>query len=720
MTLAIHCIGCNKAFNIPPDIYERRVAGKIVTLKCKQCGNPIRIDARDEATKAAEQGIAQPEVAKAEVPKPEVPKPEAAKPEAAKPEAVAAKKPWVNTAGKQATDAKSSKATNPAIPAVAFKTTTKLAEKPPQVAPKPAEKAAPKPTATVAKPAAPATVAKPAATATAAKPAEPFVSAKKTSLGLPLREPLTPAATKPTQLASPKVTTERAPTPFAQSSYRRPTPAASPSAIRASRPPPDPDPDPLPQVARTPEPQAKKAPPPAPQRAAQAAKPVAAPPPDPIEQVPSVPPPPSSGPPLESLWAVDLPGSDAELPNDKLIAAIQEGRVSGETLVWRIGMSDWQSVKSLDVLRAHLPPPPPPPPPPKESALPWMEEPAAVPFEDEDDFDDEPTVAFQNPAAVFESREKPKPPPLAAASPKVAPAPPPARPHAVSEESITRTQTDIFGHVAQQAVPESQDALRALNALRTLNADHRPMSAPAPLPSASVTTARTPSAVAQAAPIESIRPDFRASGKKKLVFAALTVLVVAGAVAAIRLNSSSEESAPSTLPTPAEVTTPIATGKVDGAGKVDRAELKRGTPPPSPEVTRNPDTTDTPPPDAPATDPKPPADTKPGANDFLSAFSQAAGKADLGARAPKRFDPADALRAVKARVPFAKHCAAAKGVQGTAQIAVSFAPDGRAVNVQITGEGLNEIRRCLNDAMLGARMPAFTGTTSAANLTLSL
>jgi hypothetical protein len=45
------------------DIYNRRVAGKVVTIKCRQCGTPIRVDGRqisiprDEAREIIEEFV---------------------------------------------------------------------------------------------------------------------------------------------------------------------------------------------------------------------------------------------------------------------------------------------------------------------------------------------------------------------------------------------------------------------------------------------------------------------------------------------------------------------------------------------------------------------------------------------------------------------------------------------------------------------------------------
>src|SRR5450755_4102782 len=44
MPFPITCTACGKIFSIADDVYERKVKGRVVTIKCKQCGAGIRID----------------------------------------------------------------------------------------------------------------------------------------------------------------------------------------------------------------------------------------------------------------------------------------------------------------------------------------------------------------------------------------------------------------------------------------------------------------------------------------------------------------------------------------------------------------------------------------------------------------------------------------------------------------------------------------------------
>ena len=45
MAFPVTCPACGKAFQLADDIYERKVAGKVVSIKCKQCHSGIRVDA---------------------------------------------------------------------------------------------------------------------------------------------------------------------------------------------------------------------------------------------------------------------------------------------------------------------------------------------------------------------------------------------------------------------------------------------------------------------------------------------------------------------------------------------------------------------------------------------------------------------------------------------------------------------------------------------------
>src|SRR3954470_16242929 len=44
MPFPITCTACQKTFSIADDVYERKVKGRVVTIKCKQCQAGIRVD----------------------------------------------------------------------------------------------------------------------------------------------------------------------------------------------------------------------------------------------------------------------------------------------------------------------------------------------------------------------------------------------------------------------------------------------------------------------------------------------------------------------------------------------------------------------------------------------------------------------------------------------------------------------------------------------------
>jgi hypothetical protein len=44
MSFPITCTACNKTFTISDEIYEKKVAGRVVTIKCKSCSAGIRVD----------------------------------------------------------------------------------------------------------------------------------------------------------------------------------------------------------------------------------------------------------------------------------------------------------------------------------------------------------------------------------------------------------------------------------------------------------------------------------------------------------------------------------------------------------------------------------------------------------------------------------------------------------------------------------------------------
>jgi len=44
MSFPIHCDGCGASFKLPDSLYEKKVKGKAVTIRCKHCGGEIFVD----------------------------------------------------------------------------------------------------------------------------------------------------------------------------------------------------------------------------------------------------------------------------------------------------------------------------------------------------------------------------------------------------------------------------------------------------------------------------------------------------------------------------------------------------------------------------------------------------------------------------------------------------------------------------------------------------
>ncbi len=62
MSFPITCTACNKTFTVSDEIYEKKVSGRVVTIKCKACGQGIRVDGTKSA-RAIAAPAAEPEVA---------------------------------------------------------------------------------------------------------------------------------------------------------------------------------------------------------------------------------------------------------------------------------------------------------------------------------------------------------------------------------------------------------------------------------------------------------------------------------------------------------------------------------------------------------------------------------------------------------------------------------------------------------------------------------
>ncbi|MEO7037533.1 MAG: GYF domain-containing protein [Polyangiaceae bacterium] len=76
MPFPITCAACQKAFSIADDVYERKVKGRVVTIKCKQCQAGIRVDGTKETPVFSLADDVRPQPVAAAAPAPAVAEPE--------------------------------------------------------------------------------------------------------------------------------------------------------------------------------------------------------------------------------------------------------------------------------------------------------------------------------------------------------------------------------------------------------------------------------------------------------------------------------------------------------------------------------------------------------------------------------------------------------------------------------------------------------------------
>ena len=44
MAVVVVCTSCGKRLSIPEALYEKKVRGRVVSITCKVCGNPVKVD----------------------------------------------------------------------------------------------------------------------------------------------------------------------------------------------------------------------------------------------------------------------------------------------------------------------------------------------------------------------------------------------------------------------------------------------------------------------------------------------------------------------------------------------------------------------------------------------------------------------------------------------------------------------------------------------------
>jgi Meckel syndrome type 1 protein len=387
MPFPITCTACQKTFSIADDVYERKVKGRVVTIKCKQCQTGIRVDGSRDFTPARATDAATPPLATTAAAPIPVGEPAlvAAAPVAADaevtPTPTATDVAPVASANKVAAAASTNKApplastTNTAAVASASKaasSATAGGNKAAAIAgaakaastPTSATKAAPvasatnaqaagvpltAPASTTTKSASTATAAKNAPAATAAKNAPIATTAKSAPIGANAKgAPITLAA-KAAPLATPTRAVARATGGV----------AVAAGAVSKVEPAPEPESSALGATPKAPTASVPKStsagwgalteiPP----LTSPAAAPAALAPPSAVS--PTL---------IETLWAVEFPdGADRELTLSGIARELAAGAVSPSSLVWREGMDEWQELRQVPELLALTAPPKPPPP----------------------------------------------------------------------------------------------------------------------------------------------------------------------------------------------------------------------------------------------------------------------------------------------------------------------------------------------------------------------
>jgi hypothetical protein len=409
------------------------------------------------------------------------------------------------------------------------------------------------------------------------------------------------------------------------------------------------------------------------------------------------------------------------MPLEGVLSLLRAGRATAETLVWRLGMAEWTPLGQVAELSAHLPRPaagrtatPAQPEPADDDILDALEA-GAVPIEGFDDEDDEPTSMFQT---------GPRMPPRR-------PAPARRALDSLHEDSITRTQTDLTQAVGPVDVAAAGEALATIEALKDLAAARQPKAAlvpppfppaaaPAALGAAPVASVATPAPrapapftearLAAAAPTLGDEPSFRPARGKVLVMLGAALAAVALVVVFLaRSGGEADVTVPAPGPTAASVVPAPAQEAAATQGAQAPQEPARAE---DPEVTEAASPPPTASPAAALRDQESPA---PKGDGFLGLFEQAA-RGSGAVSAP--FDPKAALAALKARTPFARRCAEARGLSGTALVAVTFAPSGEVEALEVSGEELGPAQRCISDAMRKATVPRFSGESATASLSL--
>lgn len=727
MPFPITCTACGKTFSIADDVYERKVKGRVVTIKCKQCQAGIRIDdtahGASEADEPEPVSVVQPEPVPAAAPKP-APEPKPAPVAEAKPAPAPEPKPAPVAAPVAAPKAAPVAEPRPApAPAAAKPAAAPVAARAPQpaatVKATPAAKAEPAKAEPAKSPlgAAAAPKAAPAAAAVAKAPvaggatrtplagaakAQPAVAKAATPAAeakaqvLPPRSPtlLGINAPKPEQVAAAAAgLATRTPVAAAQ---RAQTAASSPKALGSLK---------GASATATPLTTAAKAEP--------APKPTATPEP----------------PRAEVLWAVDYPdGQDRELTAEQVQSELAAGAINETTLVWREGMAEWLELGQVPELLAPAPPPPRA----KAASAPAL---AARPSMDSAATLD---LGAQRPRAAS-SPNLPEPRPRAASSPHL-PEPPPVRPRlpsaplmperAQSSPSLPEPAPErpkappapTFPGAAPAPIAKAAPAFTPFDApieapklaigaqpLKGLGAPSFP---PAPPVAAGSAPAAAPFAAAPfaVAPSTVGLDEYPKKSRAPLIIGVVVVLALLGGGAFFLMKSGDAPPAPAPIsalpPSPPPTSGATSTGAPSTPSGSDTAPSGDGTSSSSRTALEPPST-------GPATTPN---------AGFAELFANGARRADEKHGPTQRFDEKAAKAAVTTAASGVGVCRERGGPSGKATVVVTFDPSGKASGATVSDPPFagTSSGACIATVLKKASVAPFSGLPGSVTKTISI
>jgi hypothetical protein len=766
MPFPLTCPSCGKGFQLADEVFEKKVSGKLVSIKCRQCQAGIRIDATNPSavkvlgavTADGTKSVPPPghdQLKKAE-PAPKKGEPSKTPDPARAPAPLRPKQPTLI-----GMELHGSQPPPPGTVALQDLPGWSDLPAPPEIPPAPVAAAPPAAVPAVAPepkaPPAPALKDPPKAAAPAAK-LEPKVEAKvppKTEPKPAIKaqvQPAAPAAKEeaPPAQAVPPVPKGEAlktaalrggPTAARSLSDIKPAPQkASTLGVKpAATATPVATPKAAPVAAKTPAVVAKAAPTVAATPATPATKTVTPETPKPAAV--------SAKASLEDepRWAVDSQsGDDRELSDAEMFAEIAAGRILADTLVWHEGMDEWLEVEKIPNLARHLPKPPEPqrlkspelpgPPRARQASAPIL---GMTP--------DAPDLSTPRAAPVGKTLTLPKaapPPPPAAPAPPRFPSPPLALP--ATRVAPASPAPSPFDDAKPAAAPSPAATL--------------PLAPPPPPPPAPPPAAPSPP-MAPATPVFSApglippppapaRPEARVT-PAPAEFVQTPAFVQApappSAFGSAAANAMGARATPFAAPSPAGDTVfpptrsklPLIVGAVLLIGGGVAAAVVLGgkpAPPPLPTViptqpspaatpaeTAAPAATQESPAEAPTTAPAPvPGGPAPASGDFASLFA----KGVTGANVPKstdRFDASLARKAVTALLPAVAACKVAGSPAGTASLSVTFDPTGRASNATVSPPFAGtSTGTCIIQELKRAAVPPFSGLPGTVTLPISL